>query len=49
VGDRGYLVEATAFANVDHEMRSSQEEIFHGDTALENFTEPKTIWLALDQ
>jgi aldehyde dehydrogenase (NAD+) len=21
----------------------------HGDTALENFTEPKAIWLALDQ
>jgi len=124
VGDRGYFVEPTVFANVDHDMRISQEEIFgpvlsvipfedeedalriangtayslaagvwsadigrvhrmaggmkagtvwintygytdvrlpwggsgesglgreHGDTALENFTEPKAIWLALDQ
>ena len=123
-GDRGYFVEPTVFANVDHEMRISQEEIFgpvlsvipfddeedairiangtayslaagvwsadigrvhrmaaglkagtvwintygytdvrlpwggsgesglgreHGDAALENFTEPKAIWLALDQ
>ncbi len=124
VGDRGYFVEPTVFANVDHEMRISQEEIFgpvlsvipfddeedairiangtayslaagvwsadigrvhrmaagmkagtvwintygytdvrlpwggsgesglgreHGDAALENFTAPKAIWLALDQ
>jgi aldehyde dehydrogenase (NAD+) len=124
VGDCGYFVEPTVFANVDHEMRISQEEIFgpvlsvipfddeedairiangtayslaagvwsadigrvhrmaaglkagtvwintygytdvrlpwggsgesglgreHGDAALENFTEPKAIWLALDQ
>jgi acyl-CoA reductase-like NAD-dependent aldehyde dehydrogenase len=124
VGDRGYFVEPTVFANVDHDMRISQEEIFgpvlsvipfedeedalriangtayslaagvwsadigrvhrmatgmkagtvwintygytdvrlpwggsgesgvgreHGDSALENFTEPKAIWLALDQ
>src|SRR6202171_2679267 len=28
VGDRGYFVEPTVFANVDHEMRISQEEIF---------------------
>jgi aldehyde dehydrogenase (NAD+) len=124
VGDRGYFVEPTVFANVDHDMRISQEEIFgpvlsvipfddeedairiangtayslaagvwsadigrvhrmaagmkagtvwintygytdvrlpwggsgesglgreHGDAALENFTEPKAIWLALDQ
>ena len=124
VGDRGYFVEPTIFANVEHEMRISQEEIFgpvlsvipfddeadalriangtayslaagvwsadigrvhrmaagmragtvwintfgytdvrlpwggsgesglgreHGDAALDNFTEPKAIWLALDQ
>lgn len=28
VGDRGYVVEPAAFANVDHDMRISQEEIF---------------------
>src|SRR6195256_3035426 len=28
VGDRGYFVEPTVFANVEHEMRISQEEIF---------------------
>jgi aldehyde dehydrogenase (NAD+) len=28
IGDRGYFVEPTVFANVDHEMRISQEEIF---------------------
>jgi aldehyde dehydrogenase (NAD+) len=124
LGDRGYFVEPTVFANVEHEMRISQEEIFgpvlsiipfddeedalriangtayslaagvwsadigrvhrmaagmragtvwintygytdvrlpwggsgesglgreHGDAALDNFTEPKAIWLALDQ
>jgi len=124
LGDRGYFVEPTVFANVTHEMRISQEEIFgpvlsiipfddeedalrmangtayslaagvwsadigrvhrmargmragtvwintfgytdvrlpwggsgesglgreHGDAAIENFTEPKAIWLALDQ
>jgi aldehyde dehydrogenase (NAD+) len=123
LGDRGYFVEPTVFANVEHEMRISQEEIFgpvlsvipfddeedalriangtayslaagiwsadigrvhrmaaglkagtvwintygytdvrlpwggsgesglgreHGDAALENFTEPKAIWLALE-
>lgn len=123
-GDRGYFVEPTVFANVEHDMRISQEEIFgpvlsvipfddeedalriangtayslaagvwsadigrvhrmaagmkagtvwintygytdvrlpwggagesglgreHGDAALEHFTEPKAIWLALDQ
>jgi aldehyde dehydrogenase (NAD+) len=122
-GDRGYFVEPTVFANVRHEMRISQEEIFgpvlsiipfdddddalriangtayslaagvwsadigrvhrmaaglragtvwintygytdvrlpwggsgesgfgreHGDAAIDNFTEPKAIWLALD-
>jgi len=124
IGDEGYFVEPTVFANVGHEMRISQEEIFgpvlsvipfddeqdalrmangtayslaagvwsadiprvhrvaaglkagtvwintygytdvrlpwggsgesglgreHGDAALENFTQPKAIWLALDQ
>jgi aldehyde dehydrogenase (NAD+) len=122
LGDKGYFVSPTVFANVEHEMRISQEEIFgpvasvipfdddddairiangtvyslaagvwsadiarvhhvahalkagtvwintygytdirlpwggagdsglgreHGDTAIENFTEPKTVWLAL--
>jgi aldehyde dehydrogenase (NAD+) len=28
IGDRGYFVEPTVFANVAHEMRISQEEIF---------------------
>ena len=28
IGDRGYFVAPTVFANVDHEMRVSQEEIF---------------------
>jgi aldehyde dehydrogenase (NAD+) len=28
VGDRGFFVEPTVFANVEHEMRISQEEIF---------------------
>jgi acyl-CoA reductase-like NAD-dependent aldehyde dehydrogenase len=121
-GARGYFIEPTVFANVEHEMRISQEEIFgpvasvipfdteedavriangtlyslaagvwsadigrvhrvaaglkagtvwintygytdvrlpwggsgdsgfgreHGDVAIENFTEPKTVWLAL--
>jgi aldehyde dehydrogenase (NAD+) len=124
VGDQGYFVEPTVFANVEHEMRISQEEIFgpvlsvipfddeadalriangtayslaagvwsadigrvhrvaaelkagtvwintygytdvrlpwggsgesglgreHGDAAIDNFTEPKAIWLAIDQ
>src|ERR1700761_2445584 len=124
IGDQGYFVEPTVFANVGHEMRISQEEIFgpvlsvipfddeqdalrmangtayslaagvwsanigrvhrvaaglkagtvwintygytdvrlpwggsgesglgreHGDAAIENFTQPKAIWLALDQ
>jgi len=124
VGDKGFFVEPTIFANVEHEMRISQEEIFgpvaslirfedeadavriangtafslaagvwsadigrvhrvahqlragtvwintygytdvrlpwggtgesgfgreHGEAALENFTEPKTIWLSLNQ
>jgi aldehyde dehydrogenase (NAD+) len=124
VGEQGYFVEPTVFANVEHEMRISQEEIFgpvlsvipfedeadalriangtayslaagvwsadigrvhrvaaglkagtvwintygytdvrlpwggsgesglgreHGDAAIENFTEPKAIWLAIDQ
>jgi len=123
IGDEGYFVEPTVFADVGHEMRISQEEIFgpvlsvipfddeadalrmangtayslaagvwsadisrvhrvaaglkagtvwintygytdvrlpwggsgesglgreHGDAALENFTQPKAIWLALD-
>jgi acyl-CoA reductase-like NAD-dependent aldehyde dehydrogenase len=123
VGDQGYFIEPTVFANVEHEMRISQEEIFgpvlsvipfddeadalriangtayslaagvwsadigrvhrvaaglkagtvwintygytdvrlpwggsgesglgreHGDAAIENFTVPKAIWLALD-
>jgi aldehyde dehydrogenase (NAD+) len=123
LGAKGYFIEPTVFANVEHEMRISQEEIFgpvlcvipfddeqdaariangtsyslaagvwsadigrvhrmaaalkagtvwintygytdvrlpwggagesgfgreHGDAALENFTEPKAIWLALD-
>jgi aldehyde dehydrogenase (NAD+) len=123
LGTKGYFIEPTVFANVEHEMRISQEEIFgpvlciipfedeqdavriangtsyslaagvwsadigrvhrmaaalkagtvwintygytdvrlpwggsgesgfgreHGDAALENFTEPKAIWLALD-
>jgi aldehyde dehydrogenase (NAD+) len=122
VGERGYFVEPTVFANVEHEMRISQEEIFgpvvsvipfddeadalriangtayslaagvwsadigrvhrmaaelkagtvwintygytdvrlpwggsgdsgfgreHGDVAIENFTEPKSVWLSL--
>jgi aldehyde dehydrogenase (NAD+) len=124
LGEKGYFIEPTIFANVAHEMRISQEEIFgpvlsvipfdsdedavriangtayslaagvwsgdigrvhrmasalragtvwintygytdvrlpwggsgesgfgreHGEAALENFTEPKAIWLALDQ
>jgi aldehyde dehydrogenase (NAD+) len=124
VGDLGYFVQPTVFANVEHEMRISQEEIFgpvlsvipfddeqdalriangtayslaagvwsadigrvhriaaglkagtvwintygytdvrlpwggsgesglgreHGDAAIENFTQPKAIWLALEQ
>ncbi len=124
LGDHGYFVEPTVFANVEHEMRISQEEIFgpvlcvipfddeedalriangtayslaagvwsadigrvhriaaglkagtvwintygytdvrlpwggsgesglgreHGDAAIENFTQPKAVWLALDQ
>src|SRR5450755_1332163 len=124
VGDQGYFVQPTVFANVEHEMRISQEEIFgpvlsvipfddeedalriangtayslaagvwsadigrvhriaaglkagtvwintygytdvrlpwggsgesgfgreHGESAIENFTEPKAVWLALDQ
>ena len=124
LGDQGYFVEPTVFANVEHEMRISQEEIFgpvlsvipfddeedalriangtsyslaagvwsadigrvhrvaaglkagtvwintygytdvrlpwggsgesglgreHGDAAIENFTQPKAIWLAFDQ
>ncbi|HEY3596168.1 MAG TPA: aldehyde dehydrogenase family protein [Paraburkholderia sp.] len=124
IGERGFFVEPTVFANVEHEMRISQEEIFgpvasvirfddeadavriangtlyslaagvwsadigrvhrvahalkagtvwintygytdvrlpwggsgdsgfgreHGDVAIENFTEPKTVWLAIDQ
>jgi aldehyde dehydrogenase (NAD+) len=124
IGDQGYFIEPTVFANVEHEMRISQEEIFgpvlsvipfedeadalriangtayslaagvwsadigrvhrvaaglkagtvwintygytdvrlpwggsgesglgreHGDAAIENFTVPKAIWLALDQ
>ena len=123
VGERGYFVAPTVFANVGHEMRISQEEIFgpvasvipfddeadalriangtayslaagvwsadigrvhrvarglkagtvwvntygytdvrlpwggtgdsgfgreHGDAAIENFTEPKAVWIALD-
>ena len=28
LGDQGYFVEPTVFANVEHEMRISQEEIF---------------------
>ena len=28
IGERGYFVEPTVFANVEHEMRISQEEIF---------------------
>jgi len=123
LGTKGYFIEPTVFANVEHEMRISQEEIFgpvlcvipfddeqdavriangtsyslaagvwsadigrvhrmaaalkagtvwintygytdvrlpwggsgesgfgreHGEAALENFTEPKAIWLALD-
>jgi aldehyde dehydrogenase (NAD+) len=28
IGDRGYFVAPTVFANVEHEMRVSQEEIF---------------------
>jgi aldehyde dehydrogenase (NAD+) len=122
IGERGFFVEPTVFANVEHEMRISQEEIFgpvasvipfddeadavriangtafslaagvwsadiarvhkvagelragtvwintygytdvrlpwggagdsglgreHGDAAIENFTEPKAIWLSL--
>jgi aldehyde dehydrogenase (NAD+) len=122
VGERGYFVEPTVFAHVEHEMRISQEEIFgpvasvipfddeadalriangtayslaagvwsadigrvhrmaaelkagtvwintygytdvrlpwggagdsgfgreHGDVAIENFTEPKAVWVAL--
>src|ERR1700733_2153101 len=124
LGDQGYFVEPTVFADVEHEMRISQEEIFgpvlsvipfddeqdalrmangtayslaagvwsadigrvhrmaaglkagtvwintygytdvrlpwggsgesglgreHGDAAIENFTQPKAVWLALDQ
>jgi aldehyde dehydrogenase (NAD+) len=124
LGDQGYFVEPTVFANVEHDMRISQEEIFgpvlsvipfddeedalriangtayslaagvwsadigrvhrmaaglkagtvwintygytdvrlpwggsgesglgreHGDAAIENFTQPKAVWLALDQ
>src|SRR5579864_7895060 len=124
IGERGFFVEPTVFANVEHEMRISQEEIFgpvasvirfddeadairiangtlyslaagvwsrdigrvhrvahelkagtvwintygytdvrlpwggtgdsgfgreHGDVAIENFTEPKSVWLSLDQ
>jgi acyl-CoA reductase-like NAD-dependent aldehyde dehydrogenase len=124
LGDQGYFIEPTVFANVEHEMRISQEEIFgpvlsviafddeqdalriangtayslaagvwsadigrvhriaaglkagtvwintygytdvrlpwggsgesglgreHGDAAIENFTQPKAVWLALDQ
>jgi aldehyde dehydrogenase (NAD+) len=124
LGDQGYFVEPTVFANVEHEMRISQEEIFgpvlsvipfddeeaalriangtayslaagvwsadigrvhrmaaglkagtvwintygytdvrlpwggsgdsglgreHGDAAIENFTQPKAVWLALAQ
>jgi aldehyde dehydrogenase (NAD+) len=124
LGDQGYFIEPTVFANVEHEMRISQEEIFgpvlciipfedeqdalriangtayslaagvwsadigrvhrmaaglkagtvwintygytdvrlpwggsgesglgreHGDAAIENFTVPKAVWLALDQ
>ena len=123
IGQKGFFVEPTVFANVEHEMRISQEEIFgpvasvvrfndeedavriangtayslaagvwsadigrvhrvahalkagtvwintygytdvrlpwggsgdsgfgreHGDVAIENFTEPKAIWLAID-
>jgi aldehyde dehydrogenase (NAD+) len=123
LGDQGYFIEPTVFANVEHEMRISQEEIFgpvlsviafddeedalriangtayslaagvwsadigrvhrmaaglkagtvwintygytdvrlpwggsgesglgreHGDAAIENFTQPKAVWLALD-
>ena len=124
LGKRGFFVEPTVFANVEHEMRISQEEIFgpvasvirfedeadairiangtlyslaagvwsadigrvhrvahalragtvwintygytdvrlpwggagdsgfgreHGDVAIENFTEPKAVWLSIDQ
>lgn len=124
LGDQGYFVEPTVFADVEHEMRISQEEIFgpvlcvipfddeqdalriangtayslaagvwsgdigrvhrmaaglkagtvwintygytdvrlpwggsgesglgreHGDAAIENFTQPKAVWLALEQ
>src|SRR6202041_2432181 len=124
LGDAGYFIEPTVFANVEHEMRISQEEIFgpvlsvmpfddeqdplriangtayslaagvwsadigrvhrmaaglkagtvwintygytdvrlpwggsgesglgreHGDAAIENFTQPKAVWLALEQ
>src|SRR6201999_4639041 len=28
IGERGFFVEPTVFANVEHEMRISQEEIF---------------------
>ena len=124
IGERGFFVEPTVFANVEHEMRISQEEIFgpvasvirfddeedalriangtlfslaagvwsadigrvhrvahglkagtvwintygytdvrlpwggagdsgfgreHGDVAIENFTEPKAVWLSIDQ
>jgi acyl-CoA reductase-like NAD-dependent aldehyde dehydrogenase len=124
IGDQGYFIEPTVFANVEHEMRISQEEIFgpvlsvipfddeqdalriangtayslaagdwsadigrvhrmaaglkagtiwintygytdvrlpwggsgesglgreHGDAAIDNFTQPKAVWLALDQ
>ena len=28
LGDQGYFIEPTVFANVEHEMRISQEEIF---------------------
>src|SRR6201996_4824104 len=124
IGQKGFFVEPTVFANVEHEMRISQEEIFgpvasvirfddeadalriangtayslaagvwsadlgrvhrvardlkagtvwintygytdvrlpwggsgdsgfgreHGDVAIENFTEPKAVWLAIEQ
>ena len=124
VGNRGYFISPAVFANVEHEMRISQEEIFgpvlsvipfddeqdalrmangtayslaagvwsadigrvhrmaaglragtvwintygytdvrlpwggsgesgfgreHGEAALENFTEPKSVWMAIDQ
>ena len=38
VGERGYFISPAVFANVEHEMRISQEEIFGPVVSVIKFT-----------